>query len=130
MTTSPIHRGARGANTCPHCGTTECLPLWRKLSLGPAASTQCRVCGFKVGVDVAKACAAMLPTGLLVIVASGGLLRDPVTLIVLLIVCLGVTCVLYAAWAPLMPDELTNQRMVQAGRARIAAQRRTQEDRE
>jgi hypothetical protein len=115
-------------NTCPHCGTPDCLPLGRKLTLGPAASAHCRVCGFKVGVDVAKACLAMLPTGLLVVVTAFGLLRDPVALIVLLIVCLGVTCILYVAWVPLMPDELTNARMVEAGRARIAAQRRLPRD--
>jgi hypothetical protein len=107
-------------NTCPHCGSADCLPLWRKLTLGPAASTRCRVCGFKVGVDVAKACAAMLPTGLLVIVTALGVLQDPVTLVLLLVLCLGATFILYAMWVPLMPDELASPRMVEAGRARIA----------
>jgi hypothetical protein len=111
---------ASGVNTCPHCGSADCLPLWRKLTLGPAASARCRMCGFKVGVDVAKACAAMLPTGLLVIITAFGVLRDPVTLVLLLVLCLGVTFVLYVTWVPLMPDELASPRMVEAGRARIA----------
>lgn len=107
-------------NTCPHCGSPDCLPLWRKLTLGPAAHAQCRVCGFKVGVDVAKACVAMLPTGLLVIVSAFGVLQDPVALVLLLVLSLGVTFILYAAWVPLMPDELVSQSMVDAARARIA----------
>jgi prepilin signal peptidase PulO-like enzyme (type II secretory pathway) len=110
-------------NTCPHCGSADCLPLWRKFTLGPAASAQCRICGFKVGVDVAKAWLAMLPTALLVIATAFGLLRDPVTLVLLLLLCLGATFILYAVWVPLLPDELTNVRMVEAGRARIAEQR-------
>ncbi len=110
-------------NTCPHCGAPDCLPVWRKLTLGPSASATCRVCGFKVAVDVVKAWLAMAPTALLVVFTALGALRDPVALIVLLIVCLTVTCILYVAWVPLMPDELSNARMVEAGRARIAAQR-------
>jgi hypothetical protein len=80
------------------------------------------VCGFKVGVDVAKATAAMLPTGLLVIATVFGVVRDPVTLVVLLVLCLAATFTLYAAWVPLMPDELVTRNMVEAARARIAGQ--------
>jgi DNA-directed RNA polymerase subunit RPC12/RpoP len=41
-------------NRCPHCGEAPCLPLWRKLALGPAGSARCRVCGLRVGVDAAN----------------------------------------------------------------------------
>ncbi len=92
------------------------MPLWRKLCLGPAASARRRVCGFRVGVDVARACLAMLPTAVLVIAAAFGVLRDPVTLVLLLAICLAATFSLYAFWVPLVPDELTNARMVEAGR--------------
>jgi hypothetical protein len=116
-------------NTCPHCGSPDCLPLWRKFTLGPAASAQCRNCSFKVGVDVAKASAAMAPTGLLIVVAAFGILRDPVTLIVLLILCLGATFFLYGAWVPLRPDELSNARMVKARIESKEAMKRSLEDR-
>jgi hypothetical protein len=59
---------------------------------------------------------------LLVIVTAFGVLRDPVTLVLLLVLCLGATFLLYAVWGPLMPDELASPRMVEAGRARIAGQ--------
>jgi hypothetical protein len=108
-------------NVCPHCGSQPCLPLWRKLCLGPAGSAHCEVCGCRVGVDVARACLALLPTFLLVVVAAFGLVSDPVVLVLLLLVCLGATFTLYAVWVPLMPDELSNARIVEAGRARIAA---------
>jgi uncharacterized membrane protein YphA (DoxX/SURF4 family) len=110
-------------NTCPHCKSEPCLPLWRKLTLGPLSSAYCQVCGYKVGVDIARAWAAMLPTLLLVIAAATGLLRDPVALVVLLLLCLTTTFTLYAAWVPLKPDELTSARMVEEGKARVAAEK-------
>jgi hypothetical protein len=110
-------------NTCPHCGADPCLLLWRKLCLGPASSATCQVCGCRVGVDVVKACMALLPTFLLILVAGFGLLHDPIALIALLVACLGVTALLYALWVPLLADELTNARIVAAGRERIAAQK-------
>jgi hypothetical protein len=113
-------------NTCPHCGSEPCLPLWRKLCLGPAGHAQCQVCGCRVGVDVAKACLAMLPGFLLVVVAGFGLVRGPVALVVLLVVCLAAVFMLYAVWVPLMADELSNATIVAAGRARIAAQKQRQ----
>lgn len=112
-----------GMNTCPHCRADPCLPLWRKLSLGPASSAACQVCGCRVGVAVIKACLALLPTFLLIPLASFGLVRDPITLIVLLVGCLSATAGLYALWVPLVADELTNAQTVAAGRARIAAQK-------
>lgn len=108
-------------NTCPHCGADPCLPLWRKLCLGPAASARCQVCGYRVGVDVAKASLALLPTFLLVIIAALGALHGPVMLVLLLAICLGIMFGLYALWVPLVVAELTNARMVAAGRERIAA---------
>jgi hypothetical protein len=110
-------------NTCPHCKADPCLPLWRKLTLGPISSANCQVCGYRVGVDVVRAWLAMLPTLLLVVATATGFIRDPVLLVGLLFVCLTATFTLYAAWVPLMPDELTNPSMVEAGRARIAAQK-------
>ncbi|WP_143036392.1 hypothetical protein [Collimonas sp. OK242] len=108
-------------NLCPHCKSESCLPLWRKLCLGPAGTACCRICGCKVGVDVSRSCLAMLPTLLLVIMASFGLVRDPVTLAASLLLCLVCTFALYAAWVPLRPEELTSANMVAIGRARIAA---------
>lgn len=110
-------------NVCPHCGSSPCLPLWRKLCLGPAASARCRECGFRVGVDVAKACIALLPTLALVLLAGFGVVRDPVLLIVLLPLCLFAMFFLYAAWVPLKPDEFSDAGMVAAARERIGAQR-------
>lgn len=110
-------------NTCPHCGATPCLPIWRKLTLGPAGSARCQVCGCRVGVDVVKACLALLPTLLLVILVALGVLHDPVMLVLLLVICLGVTVTVYAVWVPLVADELSNADMVKTGRARIAAQK-------
>lgn len=112
-----------GVSACPHCGTGACLPLWRKLCLGPASSAPCRACGCRVGVDVVKACLALLPTFLLILVAAFGIVRDAPTLIVLLVVCLCATMGLYALWVPIVADELTNAHMVAAGQARIAARK-------
>ena len=110
-------------NTCPHCSADPGLPWRRKLCLGPASSATCQVCGCRVGVEVIKACVALLPTVLLIPVASFGLVRDPVTLVVLSMVCLSATVGLYALWVPLVAGELTNAQIVAAGRARIAAQK-------
>lgn len=110
-------------NTCPHCKADPCLPLWRKLCLGPASSAACQVCGCRVGVDVVKACMALLPTFLLILVAGFGLLRDPIALIGLLVSCVAATTGLYALWVPLVADELTTAQIIDAGRARIAAQK-------
>ena len=107
-------------NRCPHCKSDPCLPLWRKLTLGPASSAHCQTCGYRVGVDIIRAWLAMSPTLLLVVATATGLLTDPVMLIALLFFCLALTFGLYAVWVPLMPDELTTAGMVEAGRARIA----------
>jgi hypothetical protein len=39
------------ANTCPHCGHSPAVPLWRKSTLGPAVTTRCRACNHKVSVS-------------------------------------------------------------------------------
>jgi hypothetical protein len=106
------------ANTCPHCGAAACLPLWRKLLLGPAASAPCRICGFRVAVEVVRAWLAMSPTLLLVLLAVLHLVTGPVALVLLLVLCLGATGGGYLFWVPLVPDELTSARMVEAARAR------------
>ena len=110
-------------NRCPHCKTDSCLPFWRKLALGPTGSAHCQVCGYRVGVNVVRAWFAMLPTLILVIAASTGLLTDPILLVGLLALCLASMFALFAVWVPLVPDELTTAGMVEAGRARIAAQK-------
>lgn len=110
-------------NRCPHCKSDPCLPLWRKLVLGPTGSAHCQVCGYRVGVNVPRAWLAMSPTLVLVVAASTGLIADPMLLLGLLFLCLALTFTLYAAWVPLMPDELTTTSMVEAGRARIAAEK-------
>jgi len=97
--------------------------LWRKLTLGPAGSAHCQVCGYRVGVDIVRAWLAMLPTLLLVIGTVSGLVTDPLALLGLLFLCLILTFTLYAVWVPLMPEELTTAGMVEAGRARIAAEK-------
>jgi hypothetical protein len=110
-------------NKCPHCKSDPCLPLWRKLTLGPSGSAHCQVCGYRVGVNVIRAWLAMLPTLLLVLVTATGIMTDPILLVGLLVACLALTFTLYAVWVPLMPDELTTAGMVEAGRARIAAKK-------
>ncbi|HWW03988.1 hypothetical protein [Collimonas sp.] len=74
-----------------------------------------------MGVDVARACLAMLPTLLLVIVAGFGLVRDPIALAISLLLCLACMLALYALWVPLRPEELSNPNIVASGRARISA---------
>jgi hypothetical protein len=69
----------------------------------------------------------MLPTFPLIIFAALRWLTDPVALLVLLVLCLAVTFLLYAAWVPLVPDELSNPQIVAAGRARIAEERQRQQ---
>lgn len=110
-------------NTCPHCKTTPCLPLWRKLMLGPAASARCRVCGYKVGVEPLRAFTAMLPLMGLVVAISAGLLRDPVAAVLLLFLFLVLGTALYAWWVPLAPREITDPQLVASAKARIAAER-------
>lgn len=111
-------------NRCPHCKSDPCLPLWRKLTLGPTGSAHCQVCGYRVGVDIVRAWLAMLPTLLLVIGTATGLITDPLALLGLLFLCLALTFTLYAVWVPLKPEELTTAGMVEAGRARVAAEKR------
>lgn len=108
-------------NRCPHCKAEPCIPLWRKLCLGPAATACCQICDCKVGVDVSRACLAMLPVLLLVIAAGVGLVREPVALVISLLLSLACMLALYTLWVPLLPAELTNPNMVVIGRARIAA---------
>ena len=110
-------------NVCPHCKADPCLPLWRKLCLGPMSNAHCQVCGYRVGVDVTRAWLAMLPSLLVVVIAAAGVLRDPTLLVPMALICLAATAILYTVWVPLLPDELTNASMVEAGRARIAAER-------
>lgn len=109
-----------GMNRCPHCGMTPCLPLWRKLTLGPAVSARCRVCGLKVSVSAVRAYAVMLPLLVVSVIASMGLVQDKFLLAGFLALVFGATCVAYAQFVPLRTSEPSNPEMVQAGRDRIA----------
>lgn len=110
-------------NTCPHCHGSPCLPGWRKLSLGPVAHTRCRICGYKVGVEPLRALLVMLPLFLLTLSITAGALRDPVAAVMLLVILLLVCGALYLWWVPLSPREITDKRLVQAAKERIARER-------
>jgi hypothetical protein len=114
-------------NTCPHCNANPCLPLWRKPFMGPTSTARCQVCGYRVGLDVQRACLAMLPTLVAVIAAViaaiAGALQALVLTAGLLLLGLILTFMLNDSWVPLRPDELTTASMVEAGRARAAAQK-------
>lgn len=114
-------------NTCPHCNANPCLPWWRKLLMGPTTTARCQVCGFRVGLDVQRACMGMLPTAVAVIAAAvaavAGALQALVLMAGLLLLGLILTFMLNDSWVPLRPDELTTASMVEAGRARVAAQK-------
>lgn len=118
-------------NVCPHCHSNRCLPLWRKLCLGPAGSTRCRVCGLKIAVVAGKAWPVMLAglAAILSMVMLAGFsefigateLRLWLALFsATLLACI----VLYAARVPLRIDELSNPALVAEGRAAIAARER------
>ena len=118
------------ANSCPHCKADPCLPCWRKLFLGPRSTARCRTCGYRVGVDIARALLAELPawlwifTVVLIIVFTGRWRVLATFFPVVLLSGLVWRFLLYAFEVPLLPDELTSPSMVEAGRARIAAQKR------
>lgn len=92
--------------------------------LGPAGSARCQLCGYKVGVDPLRALLAMLPLFLLVISISTGLLTDALAAVVLLLVLLSVCSMLYLYWVPLNLREITDRRLVEAARTRIAEEKR------
>ena len=110
-------------NICPHCRAYPCLPFWRRLSLGPAATAHCRECGYRVRVDFYRFWLAALPTLLLIIAISSGVLRSVPAALILLPLCLAFNFIVNSLWVPLRWDELTNASMVQAGRDRIAAEK-------
>jgi uncharacterized protein (DUF983 family) len=122
-------------NICPHCHSNRCLPLWRKLCLGPAGSTRCRVCGLKIAVVAGKAWPVMLAglAAILAMVMLAGFsefiataeLRLWLTLFsATLLACIA----LYAVRVPLRIDELSNPDLVAEGRAAIAARGRADRD--
>lgn len=69
----------------------------------------------------------MLPTAVAVIAAAvaavAGALQALVLMAGLLLLGLILTFMLNDSWVPLRPDELTTASMVEAGRARVAAQK-------
>lgn len=110
-------------NVCPHCKADPCLPLWRRLSLGPMSSAACQVCGYRVRVDFYRSLFAAAPTFLLIAAVASGALQSAPAALILLPVCLASTFAIDALWVPLRWDELTNASLVAAGRARIAAEK-------
>jgi hypothetical protein len=114
----------RPVNKCPHCGAEPCLPLWRKLTLGPASKAHCQVCDCLVGVEALRASGAMLPVFLLIFAVATGLLQDISAMLVLLAVTVAAMFALYASWVPLMPEQISSPNTIEAGRARRAARRR------
>ena len=114
-------------NLCPHCQGAPCLPLWRKLITGPTSSARCQVCGYKVGVEPMRALLVMLPLLLLAIGITAGLLTDAITAVLLLVIFLPICGALYAYWVPLSPREITDRRLVEAARARIASEKKTRQ---
>ena len=74
-------------------------------------------------VDSGRAWLAALPTLLLIVAITTGLLRDVAAAVILLPICLGLTFLADALWVPLKWDEFTGPAMVEQGRARIAAER-------
>jgi hypothetical protein len=114
---------ARPVNKCPHCGAEPCLPLWRKLTLGPASKAHCRACDCLVGVEALRASAAMLPVFLLIAAVATGLLHDIVAMVVVLAATVAAMFALYASWVPLMPEQISSPTTIEAGRARVASRR-------
>jgi hypothetical protein len=110
-------------NICPHCRADPCLPLWRRLILGPSATARCQECGHRVRVDSKRAWLAASPLLLLIVLISTGVLQDALVAAILLPLCLALTFITDALWVPLKWDEFTGPAMVEAGRARIAAEK-------
>ncbi len=110
-------------NKCPHCGRDPCLPPWLKLSLGPMSSTRCGECGYRVCIHSSRAWLATLPAVAVIIIIGSGLLENPLPALALLPISLALAVVLYIVWVPLRRADLTTASMVEAGRARIAAER-------
>jgi hypothetical protein len=78
-------------------------------------------------VEPLRALLVMLPLLLLVICITAGLLTDAITAVLLLIILLSICATLYAYWVPLSPREITDRRLVEAARARIAAEKKTRQ---
>lgn len=104
------------ANSCPFCDAAPCLPLWRKLTLGPAVSAQCRTCGLKVTVEAGRAWIAMVPILLLVAATVTHLVVTPAVLLSLLVVCIALSCGLYVRWVRLVPGQITSAAMLDEAR--------------
>lgn len=111
----------RGSNLCPHCGAQPCLPVWRKLCLGPMASARCRTCGLKVTVAPLQAGLALAPTLLFLVLARLGMLGDLTTTLLLMGASLVGTIIAYVVWVPLALDQISNATIVAEGKARVAA---------
>jgi len=116
-------------DACPHCEGTPCIPAWRKLTLGFASSARCRICGQKVTVEVFRALVAMSPPVVLMIMVTSGLLTNPFLTVLGLVVVLAISFTLYLTWVPLRRAEITQRRVVDAARARMAAEQQAKLER-
>ncbi|CAN7294146.1 hypothetical protein [Rhizobacter sp. LjRoot28] len=102
--------------TCPHCGL-DAMAAWRKLALGPVATSNCRRCGLKVSTAVPQAIAAFTPTLVAVAIVLSGLVRGASLLIAIGAIGWLVTCWLYLVWVPLVPRQVTRREAVLAAQA-------------
>jgi type IV secretory pathway VirB3-like protein len=75
---------------CPHCGNPS-ISLIRKLCLGPARPTSCKVCKHKVGVPMKTAMLIGIPYLILFVVAFS-----------FAIILLPLVLFIYAKWVPLI----------------------------
>jgi hypothetical protein len=117
----------KGMNACPHCKGDPCLTWRRKLFMGPLTAAHCRVCGYRVRPDIERSTVATaltwIPPFLLIFLLGAGLVDNPLPGTILALCCIVLRFILYIVWVPLRADELTNSSMVEAGRARIAAEK-------
>lgn len=102
--------------TCPHCGL-DAMAAWRKLALGPVATSNCRRCGLKVSTAVPQALVAFAPALAAIAIVLSGLVRGPSLLIAIGAIGWLVTCWLYLVWVPLVPRQVTRREAVLAARA-------------
>jgi hypothetical protein len=67
--------------------------------------------------------ASLLPLLLLTVSVQIGILSDAVAAVFLLLILLPLCFVLYLVWVPPRPNEVTDRRLVEAARKRIAGQK-------
>lgn len=118
-------------NECPHCHAQQCIPIRRKLLLGPEGSSHCHSCGLRVAVPVGRWWLVALPeisavTGIFVVIAFGRFMSNAAFLsIEFVLSAVVLACLAFrAVWLPLRPDELSNATLVKKGRTEVLIRRR------